>query len=573
MTVQNAKIADILDEIADLIELKEGNEFRIRSYRNAARTVRDLSERIADLAENGEDLRALPNIGEGTAEKIGEILEKGTCRRLEELKKDVPEELTEIMGVPQVGPRKAVQLHDELGVESLEDLRKAAEDHRIRDLEGMGPKTEEKILKGLETVAETSGRISLKAAADQAESLGAFLDGIDELDEWEIAGSFRRWKETIGDLDVLVRAEDRSAATDRILEFDAIEEVVSKGRERVTVRLESGLQIDFRFFEEPAFGAALLYFTGSKAHNIKLRKRAVDREWKLNEYGLFSGKRRLAGKSEESVYHRLNMTWVPPELREERGEIEAALDDDLPSLIEQDDIRGDLHCHTTETDGNASIKEMAEAARDRGYDYLAITDHSKAVRMANGLNNDRLRKHAETIRRTNGSFKGLRILAGVEVDILKSGRLDLDEDVLADLDWVVGSVHYHWNLSRRRMTDRLIAAIESGVVHCLGHPLGRMIGKRDPIEVELDEVFEACREHDVRLEINSQPHRLDLPDVHCQRARKAGVGFTISTDAHKPSDLHFMRFGVATARRGWLEKAEVLNTSTTRSLTKKLKRG
>ncbi len=568
--MENAQVARIFDEIADLLQLKGANEFRVRSYRSAARTVRDLSERVAEMVERGDDLSELPNIGESTAEKIREIVERGTCERLEELTGDVPEELTELMAVPRLGPRKTMMIHEELGVESLDDLREAVEEGEIRELEGMGAKSEENILQGISTLEETAGRISIKAAADQAETLADFLEGIDEIDQWEVAGSYRRMKETIGDLDVLIRAGDRETATERILEFESIDEVVSRGEEGVTVRLGSGLQIDFRFFEESAFGSAMVYFTGSRAHNISLRQRAVERDWKLNEYGLFSGDKRLAGKTEESVYSRLGMAWVPPELREDRGEIEAAIDEDLPDLIEPDDLRGDLHCHTTATDGANSIREMAEAAKGMAHDYLAITDHSKAVTMAGGLDEDGLRKHADEIREVDGSMRGFKLLAGIEVDILKSGRLDLDEDALADLDWVVASIHYHLSLGRRKMTDRIVSAVRSGVVHAIGHPLGRMLGKRDPIDVDLDEVFAACREHGVRLEINAQPARLDLPDTHCQRAKEAGVGFTISTDAHKVGDLRFQRFGVAVARRGWLEKGDVLNTATARSLVRRI---
>ncbi|MFW6107372.1 MAG: DNA polymerase/3'-5' exonuclease PolX [bacterium] len=571
--MENAQIAQIFDEIADLLELQEANPFRVRSYRNAARTVRDLSDRLADMAEEGKDLSKLPNIGQRTGEKIREILERGTCSRLEELLEEVPEELTDLMKVPQLGPRKAKLLYDTLEVESLDDLRKACEDHRVRDVEGMGAKTEENILEGIRTLEATSGRILYREAADHVESLGRHLDGLDALRRWEAAGSFRRRKETIGDLDVLVQAADRNKATDQILDYAAIDDVASRGKEKATVRLDSGLQVDFRFFDPEAFGAALMYFTGSKAHNIALRKRAQQKHWKLNEYGLFKDDHRLAGKTEEAVYSRLGLPWIPPELREDRGEVEAAERDEIPELVELDDIRGDLQAHTHATDGAHSIEQMAEAAADRGYAYLAITDHSKRVSMAKGLDDDATRKHADNIREVDAKLDDLWLLAGIEVDVLKSGKLDLEEKTLRDLDWVIASIHYDLNLSREKMTDRLLAAIASGVVHCLAHPLGRIIGKRDPIPIDLDKVFEACREHGVRMEINAQPDRLDLPDTYVKRALEAGVSFTIGTDAHKKSDLDFMALGVSVARRGWLEKDAVLNTRTAKQLRKAIQRG
>lgn len=573
MPVQNSQIADIFEKIADLLDLKAGNEFRIRSYRSAARTIRDLSRSVQEMVKSGEDLTELPYIGKGSAEKILQILETGTCEKLEKLRGDVPEELTGLMSIPRLGPRKVMELHRELGVETREDLKKAAREGRIKGLPGMGKKTERQILEGLERQEPMSGRITYKDAADHMHSLGKFLDGIDAVKRWEAAGSFRRRKETIGDLDILLQAGNREEAADRILEYGSIDRILSRGGERVTVRLESGLQVDFRFFEPQAFGSALQYFTGSKDHSVALRKRAQARGWKLNEYGLFKGDHLLAGKSEEAVYHRLNLPWIPPELREDRGEIAAGEEGRLPELIAEGDIEGELHCHTDATDGAATIREMAEAARDLGHEYLAITDHSKSVTMASGLDEKRLRKQVEQVRKLDGSTDGLVILAGIEVDILKSGELDLDEKLLAELDWVVASVHYNRNMSKQKMTERIVKALESGVVDCLGHPLGRIIGKREPMELDFDMILEACLENGVYLEINAQPDRLDLPDTYCKRAREAGVKFVITCDAHKKEDLKFMPFGVNVARRGWLEKGDVLNTCTPKRLRKALKIG
>ena len=571
--MENAQIADIFEEISDLLELKDANEFRIRSYQNAARSIRDMSQRLTDLAEEGEDFSELPNIGEKTAEKIHEILKKGTCQRLEDLRDELPQALTEVMKVPGVGPRKAMKIHEELGVDDLDDLRDACRDGKVRTLEGFGEKTEKKILDGIKTLETTAGRVSLKEAGDHVRSLSEWLDGVDEVDRYEVAGSFRRRKETVGDLDILIQASDRKAAGEAIVEFEGISNVDSHGKEKITVHLTGGLQVDFRFFEPRNFGAALMYFTGSKAHNIHVRQIAVGRDWKLNEYGLFKDDDLLAGKEEEALYHRLNLAWVPPEMREDRGEVDAAAEDRLPELIEHDDVRGDLQCHTTASDGNNSIEEMARSAKDFGFSYLAITDHSQRVTMAQGLDNDKCRKHAEEIRKMDEKLDRFWLLAGVEVDILKSGKLDLDEDVLAELDWVIASIHYDRELSEEKMTERYLSAIRSGVVHAIAHPLGRIVGRREAMAIHFEKVAEACAEHDVLLEINAQPDRLDLPDTYVQQAREMGCSFSFGTDAHKTDAFDFLRYATDVARRGWLEAGDVVNTLTIPKLRKRLDRG
>jgi DNA polymerase (family 10) len=568
--MENSEYSDIFEEIADLLELKEANQFRVRSYRDAARNIRGLSKRIDDMIEEEEDLTKIDAVGSSMGDKIHEIHNRGSCERLEQLRDELPSSLSEVMAVPYVGPRKAMQLHRELGIENLDELRKAAENNRIRDLEGMGAKTESKILDGIQTVEKTADRILLNDAMDHAESLGRHLNALKSVDEWVIAGSYRRRKETVGDLDILIRAQDRQSAADEITEHELIADVVGRGKERITIRTTSGLQVDFRFFDASSFGSAMLYFTGSKAHNIKLRKRAQQHEWKLNEYGLSKGDQLLAGSSEESVYHRLNLTWIPPELREDEGEIEAATEHDLPELIEAGDLRGDLHCHSDASDGTTSVQEMADAAVERGHDYLAITDHSKAVSVTQGLDEKRLGKHAEHIRRIGGGRNDIALLAGIEVDILKDGTLDLEQEALADLDYVVASIHSFFNLDEDDMTDRLCRAIESGVVHCLGHPAGRMLGKRQSISCDFERVFNTCAEYNVALEINAQPMRMDLPDTLCRSARDAGAKLVIATDAHKPADLDLLPLGVSVARRGWLRRKDVLNTATAAQLRKRL---
>jgi DNA polymerase (family 10) len=569
--MENAQIADIFEEIADLLELQEENQFRVRSYRNAAQAIRNQSGRLEDMVEQGGDVSKIPNIGKSIADKVHEILEKGTCKRLEDLRKQVPEGLTNLMDVPELGPRKAMQLYKELNVESLDQLKKACEQHKVRDLEGMGQKTEEKILHGIGTLQSTAGRILYHEACDYLQSLGRHLNRISGIKQWEAAGSFRRRKETVGDLDILVQADNREEVRDAILDNNAIDEVIGSGTEKISVRLSGGLQVDFRFFDPSSFGSALMYFTGSKAHNIKLRRRVQDKKWKLNEYGLFKGNSLLAGKAEELVYKKLDMEWIPPELREDRGEIEAALQNSLPRLVEPDDIRGDMQSHTTASDGNFSISDMARAARDYGLDYLAITDHSQRVAMANGLDDERARKHADAIRQVDGDMKRFWLLAGIEVDILKDGRLDLSEKTLAAMDWVVASTHYDRNMSRKDMTERIVSALKTGLVHCLAHPFGRIIGKRDAIDFDVDKVVETCIENNVYIEINAQPDRLDLPDKYCKSVKDAGARFVISTDAHTGENFHFMPFGVNVARRGWLTKDDILNTRTITQLKKELK--
>ncbi len=566
--MENTEIASVFDEIADILEIQGENEFRVRSYRRAARTIRDHPRRMEDLAAEGQDFKKLPGIGKSIADHVAELLETGKLKRLEEVREGFPEHLRELMKVPGLGPKKVKLLHEALGLESLEDLEKAAKEGRIRGLEGMGEKTEENILEGLKTVASGAGRTFLKIASDRVESLGRLLDGLEAVKRWTVAGSFRRRKETVGDLDILVEASDREAATEGLLAYEGVAEVVQRGVEKVTVRMNTGLQVDFRFFESSSFGAASMYFTGSKAHNIRLRTIARDRGWKINEYGLFKGERLLAGRTEEAIYRRLGLDWVPPELREDRGEVEAASEDALPDLVGRDAIRGDLHMHTVETDGRNTLSEMVEAARKRGYDYVAITDHSKAVAVARGMDEKRLQKRADVIRDLDRDVEDIRVFPGVEVDILKSGRLDLDEDLLAELDWVTASVHSHFDLPEKAMTARVLSAIESGVVHAISHPTGREIGKREPIALDLDRVFEAAAASHVCLEINAYPNRLDLPDIYCKRAAEAGVTLVICTDAHSLAGLSFMPYGVDVARRGWLERKDVLNTRTLKQVEK-----
>jgi DNA polymerase (family 10) len=511
-------------------------------------------------------------VGRSTAEKIAEIVKTGTCQRLQELRAQFPAGLTELMQIPGLGPRRALMLHQKLGVSDRQALRAACLSHRVAELEGMGVKSEQKILEGLLMLDLAAGRMPYAEAAVHVQQIGEYLSHLPLIVRWEVAGSFRRRAETIGDLDILIEAGDRAAATKEILKYNLVANVIGQGAERLSVRLSSGLQVDFRFVEADSFGAALMYFTGSKPHNIALRRRAQANKWKLNEYGLFKGDTLIAGKTEPAIFRKLDLAWIAPELREDRGEIAAAATGKLPKLIEPRDIRGDLHAHTTASDGADDIATMARAARDRGYSFLAITDHSKAVRIANGLDEERLRRHAEEIRRIGATMRGFWLMAGVEVDILRDGQLDMDEKVLAELDWVIASVHSSMALGKDEMTARIIRAVSTGLVDALGHPLGRLIGKREPISFDAEAVFRACREHDVCLEINAQPDRLDLPDSLCIQARQAGVKFCLGTDAHRADELRFMEFGLNVARRAWLTAGDVINTLSPMQLRKRLRR-
>jgi DNA polymerase (family X) len=571
--LENNRIATVFDRIADVLEIQGENLFRVRSYRSAARAVGDMAERLSDLVAAGRDLEELPGIGKSLAAKIHEILATGSCKLLEELRKQLPPHLPDLLGVKGLGPKKVKVLYEQLHIENLDQLKAAAETGKIRDLEGMGEKTEQNILKGLATLEAEAGRISVARAVEHVAAIGRHLAGIKPVKSFEPAGSYRRRRETVGDLDFIIQATDREVAAREILAYESIEEPIAAGHEKISVRLASGPQVDFRFVEPEAAGAALLYFTGSKAHNITLRKRAQGQGFKLNEYGLFQDEKYVAGRTEMDVYSALGLKeFIPPELREDHGEIDAAAEGRLPKLIERGDIRGDLHAHTTATDGVNSIEEMVAAARDRGYQYLAITDHSKAVTVAHGLSDDALRRHADRVRKAAADLKRFWLMAGVEVDILKDGRLDIGQKVLEDLDWVVASVHSSFEMPEEKMTERIVRAVESGVVHALGHPLGRLIGHRDPIRFDADRVFEACRKANVFLEINAYPDRLDLPDVYCRRAREIGCMMVISTDSHRTADLDLIGFGVNVARRGWLEKNDVLNTLSVTALKKRLKR-
>src|SRR5437016_2806776 len=512
--MQNPDIARLFDEVADLLEIQDANPFRVRAYRNAARTIRDYPEPIAELVHSGgKDLTEIPGIGEDLADKITDIVKTGELPLRKQLAAKLPAGLLDLLRIPGLGPKRVKLLHKKLKVTSAADLAAALNKGRIQKLKGFGPKIEEKIRTGLGAAQVSERRLLLHEAEAQANAIVAHLEAGGGITQIAVAGSYRRRKETIGDLDVLVTCTDSTKIMDRFVKYGEVAEVLSQGETRSTVKLRGGLQVDVRAVEPAAYGAALQYFTGSKAHNVELRKIAQDRELKLNEYGLFKGTRRVAGATEAEIYNTLGLDWMPPELREARGEIALAREHRLPRLVEVKDIRGDLQMHTSATDGKGTIDEMAHAARALGYEYIAITDHSKRVTMALGLDPKRLRAQWEAIEAWNSRSRGFTILKSVELDILENGKLDLPDDVLAEADYVVATVHYGLTQTEQQLTRRLVDAAEHRFVDAIGHPTGRLVGKREPYPADFEAVSRACAAAGCALELNGHPERMDLPDT------------------------------------------------------------
>lgn len=540
------------------MEIQGGNPFRVRAYRNASRTIRDLSDSLAGM--DAGKLESLAGIGKDLGGKITAIIKGEELPLLKELRGQVPAGLRDLLLVPGLGPKRAQMLYEKLHITSLDKLRQAAEKHRLRKLAGLGVKTEENILQSLAGLEQTSRRMYLAEAKVYAESAVRHLKETPGLGQVEVAGSFRRRKETVGDLDLLVTCDHAGPVMDRLATYEGVAEVLARGRTKMAVRLRSGLQMDLRVVPEESYGAALQYFTGSKEHSILLRRRAQERSLKINEYGVFRGSKRIAGHTEQEVYKAIGLPWIPPELREARGEIEMALEGKLPKLLELDDLRGDLHMHTTATDGRASLEEMVAAAKQRGYSYIAITEHSRRVTMARGMDARRLRQHWKTIDKLAAKSKGITILKGVEMDILEDGSMDLPNDVLEEADWVIASIHYGQNQSREKITQRLINAIKHPCVCAIGHPIGRLIGKRKSYPLDLDAVLQAAADYGCLVELNCQPSRLDLDDGALMAAKDRGVGIVLNTDAHAVEELGFMEFGVYQARRAGLEATDVANT-------------
>jgi DNA polymerase (family 10) len=559
--VKNLEIARAFDLIADLLELKGENPFRIRAYRRAAQNLEGLTEDVETLAAQ-ERLEEIPGIGPDLAGKIAEYLGTGRIDALESLRREVPAGLADLMGVPGVGPKTAKLLHDRLKVTDLGQLETLARAGKLRGLPGIQAKTEQNLLKGIALVRRGQARMPLGRALPLAEEIAHALARVRGVKRVEPAGSVRRRKETVGDLDILVTSTDPARVMDAFVRLPQVADVLERGPTKASVRHREGIQVDLRVVEPATFGAALQYFTGSKQHNIRIREMAVKKRLKISEYGVFRepGGRRIAGATEEEVYAAVGLPWIPPELREDSGEIEAAQSRRLPALVELDDIRGDLHCHTNATDGHHTVEALVAAARERGYAYVLVSDHSRSTRIAGGLTAEEALAHVEKIRAVGRKQRGIAVLAGSECDILPDGSLDYPDEVLAQMDLVVVAVHSRFKQPRAEMTRRICRALENPYVNILAHPTGRLIGEREPYDVDLEQVFAAARRHGKALEINCYPERLDLNDVHARRARELGVLLAINTDTHALDQLDTMRLGVATARRAWVEPAEVINT-------------
>lgn len=571
--MQNVDVAALFTELADLLEIQGANPFRVRAYRNAARTIENLSESVAGIVADPEhDLSRLEGIGKDLAEKIETIVTTGQLPQLEEQRAEIPADVREMLRIPGLGPRKVSALFHELNIRTLGDLRVAAESGKIAELKGFGKKTAQTILEGLALLEEIGKRVSLAVAKPAADAIVADLLASGTVEQASVAGSCRRRKESCGDLDLLAVAADSKGAMDCLAGHPLVTKVLARGETKQRVRLHSGLELDLRVVPAESYGAALQYFTGSKEHNIVVRRRAQERGLKVNEYGVFRGEESIAGRTEEEVYAAVDLPWIPPELRENRGEIELAEQHKLPKLLELSDMRGDLHMHTTATDGTASIEEMVEAAKARGLEYIAITDHSKRVTMANGLDADRLREHWRNIDAVRKRTTGIHVLCGIECDILEDATMDLPDDVLAEADWVLAVLHYGLKQPRQKIQERLLTALRNPYVHAIGHPTGRILNQRPGADIDFDELFHVAKEEGKFLEINADPARLDLDDVHAAAAKARGIPIVISTDAHSTKGFASMEWGVYQARRAGLTAADVINTLPWKEFSKRIKR-
>ena len=582
--MENVEIAKILSKYADLLEIQGEGLFRVLAYRKAARTIESLSQPLAHLLREGRDLAELPGIGKSMAEHIAEIVNTGTLKTLNTLRKKFPAALDELLEIEGLGPKRTKQLYEKLGVSSIRQLGQALDSGKVETLFGFGKKSVEKIRQAIHSFEKRPKRFKLVDADQLIRPLLEHLRKAPEIGELEVAGSYRRRMETVGDIDILASSENPQPVMKRFQSYSEIDRVIAAGTTRGTVILRSGLQVDLRIVPRHCYGAALVYFTGSKAHNVAVRKLGVERGLRISEYGVFRVPKRekaedlekeegirIGGGKEEDVFRAVAMDWVPPELREDRGEVEAAQKHALPDLIVLDDIRGDLQMHSKWTDGNGTIEEMVRACKKRGYQYCAITDHSKAVRVAGGLSASDFKRQRKEIERVRERVGGITLLAGCEVDILADGSLDLPDPLLEQLDIVVAAVHSKMDTPKTEMTRRVLKTLAHPFVDILAHPTGRLINHREPFAIDLEEIFYAAKENDVAVELNAQPDRLDVNDIHAHRAKEMGVKIVIDTDAHSVEQLRFMSYGIDQARRGWLEKRHVLNTMSLLDLKRWLK--
>ncbi|MCD6447990.1 MAG: DNA polymerase/3'-5' exonuclease PolX [Thermoplasmata archaeon] len=554
--MKNQEIAKILYEIADLLEI-EGVEFKPRAYRKAAQNIESLSVDIEELWKKGQ-LEKIPGVGKSIAKKIEEYLKTGRVKKLEELRQKIPVDIESLSAVEGLGPKMIKVLYEKLGVKNLDDLERVAKQHRIRRLKGFGEKTEKKILEGIEIARQRQHRFLLGHVLPEANAIVEELKP--HVEKISLAGSIRRRKETIGDVDILAVSSEPEKVMDIFTSMKRVEKVLAKGITKSSVRLHGGIQVDLRIVEKESFGSALQYFTGSKEHNIEVRKIAIKHGYKLNEYGLFKGFERIAGASEEEVYEALGMQWIPPELRENRGEIEAALNKSLPKLVEYEEVKGDLQMHTKWSDGANTIEEMVQEARRLGHKFIAITDHVGSLKIAGGMDEESVKEQAKEIEKMREKYDDIYIFHGVEANIMKDGSLDVSNDLLKEVDIVLASVHSAFRMDEKEMTARVIKAIEHPYVDIIAHPTCRIIQKREPIKVDMEKVLEAAKDNNVIMEINAYPDRLDLNDIHTKMAVERGVKVSIGTDAHNKSHLKFYELGIAVARRGWARREDVINT-------------
>lgn len=572
MAVHNMEIQEIFNKLADLLEIANENPFRIRAYRTAARVIGGLSKEAADLIQADADLTEFPGIGKDLAGKIKTIVKTGQLPLLKQMERRVPAVLTELLKIEGLGPKRVRLMYQKLGVKNLKDLKKIIDAGQLRALKGFGEKIEQKILLSMQNVKTYSLRVKLADAIKIAEHIKAYLLKSKYINKVECAGSFRRRKETIGDLDIVVESKNNEKVMQHFMRFDEIETVLAQGNTRSAVRLHSGIQVDLRSVLPESYGAALIYFTGSKTHNIAIRKIAQKKKLKINEYGLFKGKKQLAGKSEKEIYNQIGLAYIEPEMREDQGEIKLAIKNELPKLITLQDIRGDLHCHTKATDGNASIEMMAEKAKALGYEYVAISDHSKRLAMTHGLGAKALIAQIKLIDKLNAKLKNIVILKSIEVDILENGSLDMPQSILKELDFTVCAIHSKFNLSAKLQTERIIRAMDNPYFNILAHPTGRLINQRESYQLEFEKIMLNAKERNCILELNAQPERMDLNDTNCRIAKELQVKIAVSTDAHSQSQMDYMQFGVYQARRGWLEAKNVINTHSLVELKKLFKR-
>lgn len=569
----NVEFALIFREISLYLEM-QGVQFKPRAYEKVAYTLEAMEEPLAEIYQRGgiKALREVPGVGEAIAEKIEEIIQTGKLTYYEELRRKTPVDIRALTAIEGVGPKMVKVLYEKLEVKDVSDLERVAQIGKIRGLPHFGEKMEQKILRGIEFLKQGSGRVTLGAALPLILEIHGRLRELSDVDEVEVAGSIRRRKETVGDADILAISSRPEKVMDYFVSMPEVAHVLGKGKTKAMIKLKNGLDVDLRVVPEESFGAALNYFTGSKDHNVALRRIAQEKGLKLNEYGLFRGSQRIAGKTEEEIYKVLDLSFIPPEIREDQGEIEAAKKGEIPDLVGYQDLRGDLQIQTTWTDGANSIEEMAEEARRLGLEYIAITDHTKGLAMTGGSDEKKLLRQMATIEKINRSLKGITVLKGAEVNINKDGSLDIKDEVLAELDVVGIAVHSHFNLPRREMTERIKRAMRNPHADILFHPTGRVIQKREPYDVDMDEIIRTAKETGTVLEVDAYPNRLDLKDEHVRKAIEAGVKLVIDSDAHSVNHMRFLEFGVAQARRGWARKNDILNTLPEKDFIRSLKR-